>query len=132
MSVGSEKSQSPAVYFDGACIVCDQEIKIYKKLDKKGNINFIDISLPLFDASAHKLDPDNIQKVFHVRDRHGQIVTGVAAFIEIWKEIDSLNILARLARFSPFRFILELGYKAFVVIRPYLPRKKCENNHCQL
>jgi hypothetical protein len=32
------------------------------------------------------------------------------------------------------RALLELGYKGFVVIRPYLPRKKiaCESPYCEI
>ena len=32
------------VFFDGNCPICSREIKVYKKLDKKGEISWYDIS----------------------------------------------------------------------------------------
>ena len=126
------KSEKIKVYFDGACYVCSHEIELYKKKDKAHRIAFEDISAPGFDPLSQGLDPKEIVRVFHVRTRSGELLTGVEAFMAIWNEIDSLHFLGRLARLRIVRLMLEAGYKCFVVIRPYLPRKKCATDACKI
>ena len=127
-----EAADKITVYYDGACYICAHEIDLYRKRDKANKIDFADISLGSFDAAAEGLDPDEIQRVFHVRNREGSILTGVDGFIAIWDEIPSLNFLAKLGRNGFVRMLLNVGYKGFVVIRPYLPRRKCETDSCKI
>ena len=124
-------SQVIEVFYDGACIICAREIDFYRRKDTDNKIAFIDISLPTFDAARQGLDSGEVNRVFHVRNRSGNIEKGVDGFISIWRELDSLRFLARLARFGVIRLILEIGYKGFVILRPYLPRKKCDGAVCR-
>jgi len=127
-----ESENKITVYYDGACYICSREIDLYKRKDTDKRINFTDISRPEFDAQKERLDASKVQRLFHVRSRDGNILVGVDGFIAIWDELKSFNFLARLARIRLVRFFLDLGYKLFVVIRPYLPRKKCETDTCQI
>ena len=100
---------------------------------RKGlNLPSTDISLPSFDPRQEGLDPAEVNRLFHVKKRSGEILTGVDGFIEIWDEIPSLNFLAKVGRLRLVRPFLDLGYKGFVVARPYLPRRKCETGACQI
>lgn len=125
-------AQRVQVFFDGACYLCSYEISFYQKRDKQQAIEFVDISKADFDAKANGLDPKEVNRLFHVKNSKGQVITGVDAFVVIWKSIKSLNFLSRIAQVRFFKFLMEMGYIFFVKIRPYLPRRKCETDACNL
>jgi predicted DCC family thiol-disulfide oxidoreductase YuxK len=112
------------VYFDGLCMACSAEINHYRKLEGAEHFDFVDITANGFEPAAHGLDPHKVHKVMHVRDREGVLHEGVEAFRTIWKELPRYHFLWRLSDSPAVRPVLELGYRAFVVARPYLPRRK--------
>lgn len=121
-----------SVYYDGLCHLCSREISHYMKMKGAENIEFVDITDSLFDAVAVGLDPIQVHKSMHVRDRSGMIFTGVDAFICIWKELPALRFLVPLARSAPLYSILKIFYAIFAKIRPFLPRKSCESSpYCE-
>jgi predicted DCC family thiol-disulfide oxidoreductase YuxK len=109
------------------------EINHYKKQQGADKISFIDITAPSFDAKKNGVDPFLVHKIMHVK-RGTQLYTKVDAFIEIWKELPKYNWAVGIAKNKLVRPILNVGYEAFAVIRPYLPRKKqsCEESpYCE-
>ena len=118
------------VYFDGLCIACSTEINHYRKLKGSERFNFVDITQADFKPEAHGIDPFLAHKVMHVRDTEGNLQQGVDAFRAIWREIPRYQFLYNLSKKFWARGIMELGYRGFVKIRPYLPRKKadCSNS----
>lgn len=120
------KSQKGEIYFDGLCVACSTEINHYRKQSGSENFSFIDITSPNFKAEHHGIDPKLAHKVMHVRDMQGNLHQGVDAFRAIWNELPRYRFLHRLSERKPVRAILEFGYKAFVKVRPYLPRKKMD------
>ncbi|MEQ1721633.1 MAG: DUF393 domain-containing protein [Pseudobdellovibrio sp.] len=120
------KNTIGAIYFDGLCVLCSTEINHYRKQDGSDKFSFIDITDPSFKAESHGIDPFLAHKVMHVRDTNGNLQTGVDAFRAIWREIPKYQFLYNLSEKAAVRSVLELGYKAFVKVRPYLPRKKAD------
>ena len=120
------KNQNAAIYFDGLCIACSAEMNHYRKLPGAEKFSFIDITSPTFKAEEHGIDPFLAHKVMHVRSSDGKLHQGVDAFRAIWSELPRYQFLHRLSQQKIMRGILELGYKAFVIARPYLPRKKAD------
>lgn len=96
------------------------------------NIKFIDITRFDFDAKKEGLDPYLVHKELHAKDEHGRVFVGVETFILIWSKLDKLKWLSRLAQKAFVKSALEFNYKLFVKVRPYLPRKACEESpYCQ-
>ncbi len=120
------------VYFDGACHLCSREIEHYRQKDLERRLRFIDISLPAFSAETEGLDPVQVQRVMHVRLPDGTLVTGVDAFVEIWKVLPGFAGLAKVAKLPGIRLGLRVGYQGFAAIRPLLPRRKreCVDGRC--
>ncbi len=112
------------IYFDGLCVVCASEINHYRRLPGAESFKFEDITAVDFDPAAHGLDPQQVHKVMHVRDKFGELHTGVDAFRVIWQDLPRYHFLARLSTRPVVRWGLDLGYNVFVKIRPYLPRRK--------
>lgn len=121
------------VYYDGLCRVCSAEINHYKTMRGAEAISFIDITTTDFDPLRENLDPFKIHQEIHAKDSSGQLYVGVAAFILIWSKLPALAWLARLAKKTFPNKVLHWGYRGFVKIRPYLPRKSCEASmYCEI
>ncbi len=119
------------VYFDGLCKVCSHEIEIYRKRDRAARVRWVDIMALGFSPEAEGLDPVLIHQEMHARRSDGVLAVGVEAFVEIWKVIPGFAPLARLASQAWMKPVLQLGYRAFTRIRPYLPRKQaCDDGTC--
>lgn len=109
------------LFYDGKCSACYYEMLIYKKIDKHSRLNFMDISKADFDHNEYKVTKKDINREFHVLTEDGMKI-GVPAFVEIWKSLD-LKKLAAFIQLPGVFLVSKLGYKAFVVARPYLPKK---------
>ncbi len=118
------ESKQGAVYYDGLCLACSAEIGHYRKLPGSSAFEFVDITAPEFDAGSHGLNPRDVHNVMHVRDADGVLHRGVDAFRAIWKELPRYHFLFKLSDTAAVRPLLDLGYKAFSIARPYLPRRK--------
>ena len=123
-----ETEEKLTVYYDGACHLCSREIDHYRSTDDKCRLDLVDISQPGFDAEAAGLDPDNVEKVFHVKDGDGNIITGVDAFQKIWQTIDTFPLLSKLADNRLSRKGMDMGYNIFAKLRPLLPKKKIKDD----
>ncbi len=115
------------IYYDGLCKACSLEINHYRKQKGAEFFNFVNITTSDFEPQNHGLDPFKVHKVMHVRDRNGNLKEGVDAFRAIWNELPRYRFLVRLSDYRAVRAILELGYRGFIQIRPYLPRRKAED-----
>ena len=140
--MGARSSSTPlsnrlAIFFDGGCRVCAWEVEKYLALDRNQKLSTIDINAPGFQATEYGLSAEQVRKYFHVLTPEGKVIAGVDAFIEIWKTLGSpLSLLAsRWAKFPPVHLALRAGYRVFVEIRPYLPRKDipaCHDGSCEI
>lgn len=122
-----------SVYFDGLCPLCSREIAHYQGMRGSERIRFVDITSPSFDSVREGLDPAAIHRELHAKDADGRILTGVAAFILIWRQLPSMRWLVPVASFSPVNLALRGAYRAFAKLRPLLPRKSCEASpYCEV
>lgn len=121
------------VFYDGACTVCYREMKHYMNKDSNNLLDFIDISSKLFDANEYGLNEEEIKIHIHTMNQDGKIFKGVDSFIEIWKRIPNHQPLASIFSNEKVRPFADMGYNIFAnYIRPNLPKRKCEDNSCNL
>ena len=109
------------VFFDGSCPLCRAEIGYYRREDQCRALCFIDIS------ETGGIPPEGItqaraMKRFHVRASDGRILSGAAAFVEVWTRLPRWRWAARLAGLPGVTPLLEVGYRLFLPIRPYLSK----------
>lgn len=129
----SQSDKNISIYYDGLCRLCSREINQYKKMRGSENIEFVDITEASFKADELGLDPIQVHKSLHVRDKSGSLHVGVDAFIRIWNELPAFRFLAPIARNRAIHFILRIFYAGFVKVRPLLPRKSCESSpYCEV
>jgi predicted DCC family thiol-disulfide oxidoreductase YuxK len=110
-----------AVYFDGSCPLCRAEIAHYRGTDRAGALCFVDVSatdtfLPVGLTRRQAMER------FHVRDRNGQLLSGAAAFVEVWSRLPRWRWAARATALPGAMTALEGGYRLFLPIRPFISR----------
>lgn len=106
------------IFHDGACPLCRREIAVMRRLDRRGRINFVDVSDPA-RAGQCPLDPADLLARFHALE-NGRLLSGAAAFAAMWRAIPVLRPFGELARFPPLLWLLERLYRVFLRIRPRL------------
>lgn len=105
------------VWFDGACPLCQREIALMRRLDKRGAIHFVDVTSA---GAACPIDPALLLARFHAQEVEGPLLHGAAAFAAMWRAIPLLRPLGLAARFPPFLFLMEGAYRGFLRLRPRL------------
>lgn len=107
------------IYFDGDCPLCRAEISHYEKQDTEGALHLVNVADPETALPAGT-DRDAALARFHVATASGRVVSGAAAFVEVWGKLPGWRWLARIARVPGVVAVLELGYRAFLPIRPLI------------
>lgn len=105
------------VYFDGNCPICSREIATYRRLRGGETIDWIDASRCEAAALSDDLDRAAALQRFHVRGPDGTLMSGAAAFIEIWKRLPAFSRLARLCSGPRVLAILDALYGGFLRLR---------------
>lgn len=107
------------VWFDGACPLCQREISLMRKLDRKDAIHFIDVA-ENGDPNC-PIDQGKLLERFHARE-NGTILDGAAAFGAMWRAIPALRPLGLIARNGLVLRVLERLYVWHLRVRPRLQR----------
>jgi len=116
------------VYFDGTCPLCRAEIALYRRQAKAEAVCFVDASNPA-TSIGEDLDRIRAMRRFHVRKEDGSLVSGAAAFVEIWKQLPRWRWAARAASIPGMLVLMEMVYKLFLSARPYLVRRPSASCH---
>lgn len=117
----TSKLQKPTVYFDGSCPLCRAEIKYYRRKDAAGALCFVDVSKS--DAATPEgVTRERTMQRFHVSTSDGRVLSGAAAFVEVWARLPRWRWAARAASLPGALPALELGYRMFLPVRPFLSR----------
>ncbi|MEL7257889.1 MAG: DUF393 domain-containing protein [Pseudomonadota bacterium] len=109
------------VYFDGSCPLCRAEIDYFQKRTANAAVRFEDVSKPQ-PTLVEGLDPTHAMKRFHVYRSDGTLLSGAAGFAEMWARAPGWWWLARLSRVPGVLWVMERGYRGFLVLRPLLVR----------
>ncbi len=109
------------VYYDGSCPLCRAEIGHYRRIADAQRVAFCDISDPQ-TAPGPDLSRENAMARFHVRQADGTLVSGAAGFVALWATLPRWRVLALIARLPGVVPLLELAYRGFLPLRPYLAR----------
>jgi predicted DCC family thiol-disulfide oxidoreductase YuxK len=59
---------------------------------------------------------------FHARAADGRVLSGAAAFVEVWTWLPKWRWAARAASLPGAIAVLEFGYRMFLPVRPFVSR----------
>ena len=108
------------VYYDGACPLCSAEIGHYETRAGSDRLAFVNIAEEV--DTGPELSRDAALRRLHVRRADGTLLSGAAAFTEIWATLPGWRGLARFATFPGMPWLLERLYRGFLPLRPALSR----------
>ncbi len=113
------QSNRLTVWYDGNCPMCQREIAVMRRMDKRGAIDFIDVH----EAGSQDcpISPEALLTRFHAME-DGKLLSGAAAFAAMWRAIPVLRPFGLIARFRPLLWLLDKLYVRFLKIRPRLQR----------
>jgi predicted DCC family thiol-disulfide oxidoreductase YuxK len=106
------------VWFDSSCPLCIREIGLFRRLDKRSAINFVDV----LSGQACPLDQATLLARFHAQEVGGEVVSGAAAFAAMWRAIPLLRPVGLLMRYPIILSSAEITYIVFLRLRPSLQR----------
>ena len=104
------------VYYDGGCPVCSREISYYRARPGVEGFDWIDVS----DTNAtlgSGLTQSQAMARMHVRLANGTLLSGAAAFAEMWRRMPNLAWLGWLLAMPPFETLAEGCYRLFLLAR---------------
>ncbi|SOC20314.1 thiol-disulfide oxidoreductase DCC family protein [Rhodobacter maris] len=109
---------SLTVWFDSSCPLCQREIALMRRLDRRGAIRFVDLRA---SDAACPIDRAELLARFHAEET-GQLLSGAAAFGAMWRAIPILRPLGLLAGWPPLAPAFEAAYRRFLRLRPRLQK----------
>ena len=120
------------VFFDGACPICDREIALMKRLDRRRQLEFCDFSAQEYDAASSGFATEDLGAVIHARWADGSVITGVDVFRAMWEAV-GLGVLARLSRLSLVEPLVLRAYAWFARNRLRLTGRShaCTGDSCK-
>jgi len=122
------------VLFDGACPLCQREIRMLERLDRgRGCVDFEDISKPAFDPAAYGLDAEQVMARIHGVLPDGSVIEGLEVFRRVYAAV-GLGWLLAPTRWPLLRGVSEAGYRIFARNRLRWTGRgaDCDSGHCQL
>jgi len=109
------------VYYDGSCPLCRAEIGYYRRTDRVDALCFVDVSEPAAET-PQGITRQRAMERFHVRASDGRVLSGAAAFVEVWTRFPAWRWAVRATSLPGALAALELGYRMFLPIRPIISR----------
>jgi predicted DCC family thiol-disulfide oxidoreductase YuxK len=105
------------VYYDGGCPVCAREIAFYKSRPGADGLKWVDVRDSAPEALGPDLTAERALARMHVRRADGTLLSGAAAFAELWRRMPGFRFLGRLLAVPPFGALAEFSYRGFLMIR---------------
>lgn len=121
--------ERPAVFYDGNCPLCRREIAHYRRIDRSGQICWIDAAADHEALARHGLSLEQAMAELHVLDKTGAWRRGLDAFITIWVHLPPYRWLARLASLPGLKQLLAAAYRLFARWRY---RRRCGSDGCTI
>lgn len=110
-------SDSPTLYFDGACPVCSREVAMYQRQPGADGVRWVDVARCEAADLGEGLTRDAAMARLHWRRPDGSLVSGAQAFTGLWQVLPKWSWLGRLLGSGPGLWLLEAGYRVFLILR---------------
>jgi predicted DCC family thiol-disulfide oxidoreductase YuxK len=119
------------VFYDGDCPLCMREIRMLRRKDRRGAIQFTDIAAPGFDAAAYGTTQAAVMARIRGRLPDGTAIEGVEVFRQLYAAIGWRTLVA-ISRVPGISHLLRLGYTVFARNRLRLTGRCAPDAGCAL
>jgi len=111
-------------FHDGECPICTIEINAMKKLDKAGNVKWVDITQDKVALATAGLSYQQAMERMYVIDENQQLQSGVLGFVQLWKQLPYYRRIAPMIESIPLLLpVMEFCYGIFARYRLVLTFK---------
>jgi len=119
-----DDANAVTAFYDGGCPVCRTEIGHYQALSDRrpAAIAWRDLSADPDALAARGVDAAAAKRRFHAIDEHGALLSGVDAFIAVWRNLPVYRHLAGIVALPAVRPFAGLVYE-----RGFVPALACLN-----
>jgi predicted DCC family thiol-disulfide oxidoreductase YuxK len=124
-----ETSARPVLFYDGGCPLCRREIAHYRRLDRDGAVEWVDLLDDPQRLRQAGLDTRQAMARLHVIDVDGRLISGVRGFVAIWRRLPYYRHLARVVTGLGLLHPLDGAYGRFAAWRF---RRRCRSGVCGL
>ena len=105
-------------FHDGECPICAIEINTMKKLDKTGNVKWVDIAQDKTALATAGLTYQRAMERMYVIDENQQLQSGVLGFLQLWKQLPYYRRIAPILENIPLLLpVMEFFYGIFARYR---------------
>lgn len=119
--------RKPILFFDGACPLCSREVAHYRRMDRQSRVEWVELNSHRARLLAFGIDPQQALARIHAITPQGQVVSGVQAFVTVWRELPYYRVLAAVARWNWLMRMLDRAYDRFAAWRL---RRRCAQGAC--
>ena len=113
-----QTSKSLTVFFDGSCPICSKVINFYKMRAGADKLSWVDVSDEEIPIPIQTRSREELMARFHVLSSSGELVSGGAAFAELWASLPAFKIFGKFFKLPILRFLIDVGYDMFLTLRP--------------
>ena len=100
------------VFYDGGCPVCLREVRMLRRLDRRGLIRFTEIDAPRFVAPEPGPAFDELMARIHARVSDGTWIQGVEVFRRLYAAV-GFGPLVTVSRWPGISHLLDRAYAGF-------------------
>ena len=115
------------VFYDRGCSLCRREVNHYRRIDKAGKIDWIDITAGDDELRRVGLNLDAAMRRMYVLDPRGELHSGAKAFVTLWSGLPFYRRLAALVTRLHLLPVLEWSYQRFARWRY---KRRCRDGFC--
>lgn len=120
------------VLYDGDCPLCDREVKMLRRWDRKRRIRFTNIAAAEFEAGDYGLTQEELMVEIHARLPDGAWSRGFEVFRRIYSAL-GWGPAVSLTRLPVVSNLLDGAYRSFARNRLRMTRRcAAESAACQL
>lgn len=111
-TTASQKNR-PILFYDGGCPLCRLEIAHYRRLDRRAEIEWVDIHAHPDLLQPYGVSWGNAMQRIHLLDGNGRMITGAYAFAALWRRLPYYRVLAAVTQLPGVLWLLEKAYVPF-------------------
>lgn len=119
-NIMSANEKKLTVFYDGACPLCAREIGFYRGRQGADTVTWLDVSAMETAEVSPGLSKDQALARFHVLDPNGKLLSGGAAFAQLWRVLPAFRLLGRIGQKALPAWVLKHAYDGFLRLRPRL------------
>ena len=113
-----QTSKSLTVFFDGSCPICSKEVNFYKMRAGADELSWVDVSDEEISIPIQTRSREELMARFHVLSSSGELVSGGAAFAELWASLPAFKIFGKIFKLPILSYLIDVGYDIFLTLRP--------------